>query len=205
MSAKRRFARGKARYRAQPTALVLCEDTKSCRTYLEDVRAYFRVNIEIAHCGYTDPKNILLEAQRRESKFDRIFCAIDRDEHHNYEEAAAIARRSKKIKVIASHPCFEYWLLLHFILTTKAYVRAGQRSPADCLIDDLRKQPGMSTYAKGQAKDLFEQLRGRFTAARQRAAATLEDAVQRKTWNPSTQLHELIEYIEGLSSPQPIG
>lgn len=51
------FNRQKSRYKPQPTVLVICEDSKSGKRYLEDASRHFRVNVvvEITHCGKTDP------------------------------------------------------------------------------------------------------------------------------------------------------
>jgi len=66
-----------------------------------------------------------------------------------------MAAKSPKVTVIASYPCFEYWLLLHFGYSRKPYARAGARSPADCLIEDLMKFPGMGDYGKGAKASPF--------------------------------------------------
>jgi hypothetical protein len=111
------FSRSKSRFKAQPKVLVLCEDSKSGKRYLEDACLHFRVKVlvEITHCGKTDPLNIVKEAISHQGKFDHIFCAIDRDNHQNFDEALNLIGASKKIEIIVSYPCFEFWLLLHFV------------------------------------------------------------------------------------------
>lgn len=108
-----RFDRAKPRFKPQPTVLVICEDTKSGKRYLEDASLYFRVRVQvdIIHCGNTDPKGIVKEAISRQGKFDHVFCAIDRDTHKNFDEVLNLANTSKKVEVIVSYPCFEFWLL----------------------------------------------------------------------------------------------
>jgi len=46
-------------------------------------------------------------------KNDEIWVVCDRDAHPNYHQSIAQAH-SQGIKVAASNPCFELWLILHF-------------------------------------------------------------------------------------------
>ena len=104
------FKRHASRYKAQPTVLVICEDSKSGKRYLEDATHHFRVHVvvEISHCGKTDPKGIVVEAMQRERNFDRVFCVIDRDTHENFNEALALASTSLKTEIIPSYPCLSF-------------------------------------------------------------------------------------------------
>lgn len=201
------FNRPKSRLKPQPTVLVICEDTKSGKRYLEDASLYFRVNVlvDITHCGNTDPKGIVTEAINRQGKFDHVFCAIDRDTHKNFDEALNLAKTSKKVEIIASYPCFEFWLLLHFGYNRKPYAETGKHSPADLLIKDLRTYPGLENYDKGKVQSIFELFLGsRFDQARSIAPKVLSEAIASAEMNPSTRLHELLNFFEKLSSPQQV-
>lgn len=200
-----RFDRPKPRYKPQPKVLVICEDTKSGKRYLEDASQHFRVKIqvEIIHCGKTDPKGIVKEAISRQKKFDHIFCAIDRDTHQNFDEALILAKTAEKVDVIVSYPCFEFWLLLHFGYNRKPYAAAGKHSAADLLIKDLCTYPDLENYEKGKDLSIFKLLVGkRFDEARRIAPKVLAEAIASEEMNPSTRLHELIDLFEKLSLPQ---
>ena len=200
-----RFDRAKPRFKQQPTVLIICEDTKSGKIYLEDASQYFRVKVqvEITHCGKTDPKGIVEAAISRQKEFDHVFCAIDRDTHKNFDEALNLAHTSKKVEVIASYPCFEFWLLLHFRNSRKPYTAVGKYSAADLVIKDLRTYPCMKDYDKGQDQNIFKLLlENAFTKARQIAPKVLDEAIASGEMNPSTRLHELIDFFEELSTPQ---
>jgi hypothetical protein len=199
------FNRQKPKFKPQPTVLVICEDTKSGKRYLEDASLHFRVNVlvEITHCGNTDPKGIVTEAINRQTKFDHVFCAIDRDTHKNFDEALNLAKTSKKIDIIISYPCFEFWLLLHFGHNRKPYAATGKHSPADLLIKDLRTHPCLENYDKGQDLNIFNLLLGKqFAEARRIAPKILTEAIASEEMNPSTRLHELLDFFEELSSPK---
>lgn len=198
------FKRSKPRFLPQPTVLVICEDSKSGKRYLEDASVHFRVKVqvEITHCGKTDPLNIVKEALSRQGKFDRVFCAIDRDTHTNFSEAQNLAKTSKKVELITSYPCFEFWLLLHFGFSRKPYAATPKHSAAELLIKDLRTYPEFENYDKGKNQNTFLLLLDRLAEAQRIASGVLTQAIDSGEMNPSTRLHELISYFETLSVPR---
>ena len=200
------FERKKPSLKPQTRVLVICEDTKSSLQYLKDAAHHFRAyaEVDIVHCGKNDPLNIVKEAMERQRLFDHVYCAIDRDRHENFDEALDLAKGKKKISVIASYPCYEFWLLLHFQKTRRPYIGVGKNSSGDLLVKDLCKVAGMENYAKGSFENLFERLIDRLPTARQRAAQVMEEALNNDNLNPSTRLHDLIECFEFLGKPQPV-
>jgi hypothetical protein len=153
-----RFEREKPQLKPLPRVLILCEDSKSCLDYLNEAAQHFRshAEVEIAHCGKTNPKGIVAEALRRCAFFQRVYCVIDRDTHYGFDEAiSAAAAHSKPVGIIASYPCYEFWLLLHFRDTRAPHMSAGKTSGSDRLIKELVKEQGMERYAKGCFDCLF--------------------------------------------------
>jgi len=201
-----RFDRKAPSLKQQARVLVLCEDTKSSRNYLQDAANHFRAyaEVEIAHCGKNDPKGIVEVAVKRQHNYDHVYCAIDRDSDPKFDAALSQADAHAKVTVIASYPCYEYWLLLHFRKTRKEYIGVGNHSSGDLLAQDLRKEEGMQDYDKGASKSLFDDLITKLPKARQRAAEVLAEASADDGMNPSTRLHELIDLFEKLGTPQPI-
>ena len=69
--------------------------------------------------------------------YDHIFCVFDRDQHESFNRARAkvrsLATRSRNplaISEVASVPCFEVWVLLHFEQTdapSRAIACIGRR------------------------------------------------------------------------------
>ncbi len=198
------FRRRGARHQVQPSVLVICEDSKSARQYLQDAARYFRVHVkvEIMHIGKTDPKGIVSAAIERSERYDKVFCSIDRDSHQGFQEALAMARRCAAVRVIASYPCFEFWYLLHFCYTRRAYTSVGSASAGERLISHLRSMPGMSDYAKGSDKCMFDFLLPLFLQARARARRVWAEASRDGEMNPSTEVHELLDYFESLALPR---
>lgn len=196
------FGRDTSSRKPLPTVLVICEDKKSGRRYVEDAAYHYRIHVtvEVAHIGKTDPLSIVHEGIRQSKRYDKVFCVIDRDTHTNWGAALRLADGHDDLIVIPSYPCFEYWLLLHFRANRSPYSAKGQRSAGDCCVADLQKCDGMANYAKGDDDSVFDDLLARLPKARERARRTLEDARCVNEMNPSTQLHELIKYFEELET-----
>jgi hypothetical protein len=199
----RPFARPAARFKPQPKVLVLCEDAKSARDYLDDAARDFRAFASVEHCGRTDPPGIVAEALSRQHGYEEIHCVFDRDDHPGFDQARSDAKQSEKICVVTSYPCFEFWLLMHFGYRRTPFRSAGTRSAGDQLLRELRNQAEMSDYAKGNAKGLYASLTSRLPEARKHAARALVDAIDTREPNPSTQIHLLIARFEPLSEPRP--
>lgn len=197
------FNRRKGRYKPQQRVLVLCEDSKSCLTYLVDAARHYRSNAEvkIAHCGRTDPRGIVAEAGAQKSAFDEVYCAIDRDDHDTFDEAVGLAARLG-VTVIASHPCYEFWLLLHFRMTRAPQTAVGALSAGERVVRALRGEPEMAQYDKGSGDSVFSTCLPRLPVARERAIQALEQAIREDELNPSTRIHLLLEVLERLGTPQ---
>lgn len=205
MRTRSSFARKGAKFKTQPRVLVLCEDTKSSKRYFEDAKAHFRAyaEVQISHCGQTDPIGIVSEALGRSKVFERVYCAIDRDSHASFHQALQAAGANSKVTVIASYPCFEFWLRLHFGFTRAPYAPGGNDSAADRVIRDLKLQSGMAQYDKAR-EGVFAQLLNSLPQARTTSAQVLKAAIDEGNPNPSTQVHLLIAAFEQLSRPSPV-
>lgn len=201
------FARGVARFRPQPTILIICEDKVSSHDYLKKAAQHFRASaiVEVDHCGKTDPQGIAENALRRCKDYERVYCVVDRDSHKNFHAAIKIVADSKKnVELIISNPCFEYWIIIHFNYTRKGYTSMGAASSGAQALKELTSIKDMSDYEKGNAGQLFERLLPRLETAERHAARSLADAVGCGEFNPSTQMHLLIQQLRKLAAPQPI-
>lgn len=128
------LARRKARRAPYAKVLIVCEGEKTEPHYFKGMKDHYGLNsanVEVCgDCG-SDPLSIIRHAKQRyrEEKdagdaFDKVFCVFDQDAHAHYTQGIAAIRGATPQGVyvaITSVPCFEYWLLLHFSYTTKAY------------------------------------------------------------------------------------
>jgi hypothetical protein len=194
------FKRGKPRFKPQPQILIICEDSKSAKTYLEEAAIYFRASakVEITHCGYTDPKGIVQNAIRHLKPFDEVVCVVDRDEHTNLDPASELQRSHDKLTLLISYPCFEFWLLLHFGFTRAPFDTAGS------VMQALVTKPGMAQYKKGSTQGLFQTLLPKLPHAIHHADKCLAQAAELNEMNPSTPIHQLIRRLMDLGQTVPI-
>lgn len=198
------YGRPRPRFKAQPRVLVICEDSKSALTYLREAARYYRADlqVEVTHCGRTDPQGIVGEAVRHARKYDHVYCAIDRDEHPLFAAAEQLAREHRaKVTMKASFPCYEFWLLLHFRKARRPYIKTAKHSAGDLACRDLCAEDGMLNYDKGDPKGLFLTLLPRLDDAMRRAVEVLAEADADGNPNPSTRLHELLEEFQKLGTP----
>ena len=206
------MAKGKAKgalRRAGPSrqpydrVLVLCEGAKTEPHYLSELRNYYKLsiaNIEVSGTG-ADPMSLVALAKqrardeiRRGEKFDRIYCVFDRNSHANFSQASQNATQDG-ICLARSWPCFEFWLLLHFRYSRRPYASTGGRSASDNCVVDLRNH--LPNYSKGGG-GVFVQLLPRLDRAKLNAIKAKEDAQTAGEKNPSTEFHELVEYLQSL-------
>ncbi len=90
-------------------------------------------------------KQLKREAQKEQNPYDALFVVLDKDGYTKHPETFNKAR-DNKINVSFSSISFEYWYLLHFEYTTRAFINCDE------LIDYLK------TYVKDYDKtaDYYE-------------------------------------------------
>ena len=214
-------ARKKSFRKPYDRVLIICEGGKTEPYYFEEVKSILELdsaNIKIdGSCG-SSPINVFNHAalifnedRKTGDIYNRVFCVFDRDSHTSYEEALqkidSLNTQLVKKKIInadeliftaiKSVPSFEYWFLLHYIPTTKPYEKSGDKSVGDQVIDDLREY--IPSYKKTQ-KGIFERSikEGLLDGAKAHSKRIFEAAKISGEFNPSTNVHELIDYLQNL-------
>jgi len=191
--------------------LIVCEGEKTEPRYFQDLRNHYGLNtanIEVCgECG-SDPNSVLQFATQRyrEEKdagdaFDQVFCVFDKDAHANYDKALnAIAKAQPRNTFVAmnSVPCFEYWLLLHFIYSTRPYLALPGNSAGNQVLSELRGY--LPDYEKG-ADNIFALLLDQLEFAKNNAVRSLREAQASGTDNPSTRIHELVSFLQAIKMP----
>ena len=198
--------------RAPPTrvsydrVLIVAEGEQTEPIYFDGLANHYRLttaDITVVGMG-SDPSRVVKEAQEAQARekalgdgYDNVYCVFDRDSHTNFSSASALAIESG-FRLARSWPCFEYWLLLHFLFSRKPYARSGNRSPCDNCIRDLRKH--VAHYEKASL-GIFEELVSRLDLAKKHAAQAMAEVDSDEDRNPSTEVHELVEYLQHLKRP----
>ncbi len=146
--------------------------------------------------SFSDIKNLL-----KELKSDlptKIYCLIDMDAIiHDKNKADYIAQKQKLLKhknakglleIIESHPCIEFWFLLHFGKISKEF------NLCDDVIKQLKKKKLFEDYCKEcrYTKEIYTKLKD-----------LLKDAIENGKWNSSlnsdtksySEIWKIFEYL----------
>jgi hypothetical protein len=164
--------------------------------------------VKMKGCGGS-PKHIISEAISIKEKscggsdgidYDLIWCVMDVEapkQHSDLDEAFNDARGKSWLITILSNPCFEYWLLLHYGLTS-AYMNSN-----DELIDLLKKK--FPNYMKGNG-EIFNDIQDKIEEACKNSKQVIKSKRYEKTHgrdlrkcNPSTHVHFIVEKLIELS------
>ena len=104
---------------------IYCEGTKTEPAYFEALQGEFdQVQLEVNPVG-GEPQYVARKAiehhrksrRGRRSSFeetDQVWAVFDRDKHTTFA-AALNDCRTAGVRVASSNPCFELWLVLHFV------------------------------------------------------------------------------------------
>jgi len=129
----------------KPRILVLCEATDPERSYFSALKSDFGLtSVRVQSAGTIASMMKRVEREVREDPTqDEIWCVLDHDERTaeigRFNQWLRRPRRTTtRIHAAMSVPCFEYWLLLHFTLTTKHYRGTGDLSACKQVRRELR-------------------------------------------------------------------
>lgn len=186
--------------------LIVCEGEKTEVNYFEEIRQILRIstiNICVIHSDLgTEPKQIVQSAETEFLKtrsFEKVFAVFDRDEHRTYFDAISMAEaRDKKFKndegksvdfcAIASVPCFELWLLIHFQEVLAPIHRH----------DALKRLQGyIASYEKGN-NNTFAMTRNFLEIASERAKALQARFSRISGEDPYTDVHVLVGILRSM-------
>ncbi|MBF0550844.1 MAG: RloB domain-containing protein [Deltaproteobacteria bacterium] len=192
--------------------LIVCEGAKTEPNYFKVLIKHLKLNtanVIIDDTAGSSPGSVVkraLEEFQKTKDYNKVFCVFDRDTHGDYKAAVDTIRRAQlgkghSIRAITSVPCFEFWLLLHFKRTEKDYYdRLG--SICDKVIIDLEEF--IPDYAKGNTQiflSLKDKLETAIKHAKQVCASRETAGIDEDlgTYNPYTNVHELVSYLQELS------
>ncbi|PWV65680.1 RloB family protein [Plasticicumulans acidivorans] len=213
---KHRQARDLARKRPQRVShdrvLIVCEGSKTEPNYFREIIRAYRLHtasVTVLPCTRGTAPIAVVECARdlfdkgscergiSPRAFERVYAVFDRDQHDSYREALDLAKsldgrrrndakESVCFRAIASVPCFELWLLLHYedVSTWQVDVETVMR----CL---GVRFPG---YAKG-SNDVFARTCDRLDTAKHHARILAEQSDAYGAPAPYTAVFELVELL----------
>lgn len=204
--ARHKIDRAKARRAPLPTALITCEGRVTEPVYLDALLRHLGLpmaNVQIAPGdNHSDALAVVQRALDRfnlQPDFDHVFAVVD-GEQANLPEARTLARdtghrrpdgRPLTVDLIVSHPCFEYWLLLHFSPATQPLPDAGAAEWALMQCDPrYRKNDRTALAALAARADVALTHAAAAAAALQAAAAT----------HPATDMPLLVLALQAMAA-----
>ena len=204
----------RGRGRPHDRIMVVCEGSKTEPRYFTQIRIERKLGnklVLISGCpSGTAPLQIIEAAAGlfrdgnrhndiNPGSFDRIYAVFDRDQHPSYREALEKAEqldlamkndegRKVPFTAIPSNPCFELWLLIHFLDVTA-------HSP--CGDVEARLREHLPNYRKG-SPDSYASTVDRLEDARIRARRLAESSSPHSDDAPYTDVHLLVDTLRGL-------
>jgi len=188
--------------------LVVCEGKKTEPNYFNELRDLLRLssaNVQAVPSDYgNDPVSVVRYAEDRlnsQDGYDKVYCVFDRNGHANFDEARQRIRNSVDgqqgtLVEAASTPCFEFWILLHFVYTAAPQNAVGGRSSCRRVIDRLERD-FLPEYQKNFS-GVFDQLASRLDVAVTNADRLEAQNGASLSANPSTSVHNLVSYLRTL-------
>lgn len=204
------LARRSAKRKPYDKVLIVSEGEMTEPNYFNELKDHYELdsaNVKVTgDCG-SSPMSVVRYAQQlyREARdtgdaFDKVFCVFDKDTHGDYQQALEALENTKPAGVyeaITSVPCFEYWLLLHFTFTDRPFHATGNHSIAATVLDELKRYwPEYEKAAKGSFLHCIDQLE----FAKANAGHILLSVQANGSDNPSTHVHELVEYLQNIKT-----
>jgi len=214
---REQLKRKQSQRRSHDRILIVTEGSKTEPNYFNGIRVAYRlssanvVTVSSKQVG-TAPIQIVQYAKElfqdgdvhlriQARAFEQVFAVFDRDDHDSYFDALRQAKlldgklkndlkRSVRFQSIASVPCFELWLLLH-------YEEIHAPLHRDVVMRQLRKH--LPDYDKGM-RGVFTKTRDKLDVAMQRAEALAARFTAHDGSEPFTAVVDLVKLLTSLRS-----
>lgn len=217
--AKEELARSAASRIPRRRVLIVTEGEVTEVEYFEALRSSLKlVSVDLDICGKecdSSPTAVVRYALHRaeaEGTYKRggyndVYCVFDRDTHQDFEKALSQILNANKprsgfkgetITAVPSYPCFEFWLLLHFIYSRAPFVAAGRKSVAQVVESELKKYSPFENFDKSLTNEMAQALQAKTVIAIEHAEMVMEDVEKTGNVNPSTKVHLLVKALYDL-------
>lgn len=213
---KRDLARKLNRRASYDRILIVSEGSKTEPNYFKEIRATYRLNtanVAVQPSGRgTEPIQVVRYAEElfllgdsrkgiAPRAFEQVYAVFDRDDHRTYFDALRMAeglgdryrndiKQPVVFRAVASVPCFELWLLLHYEEILHPIHR-------DEVMRRLKAR--VRGYEKG-ATGMFDITRGTLEQATRHAHGLAERGSAHDGNEPYTDVADLVERLIGFST-----
>lgn len=179
---------------ARKTVLIVCEDEKSCKYYLEEIYKKYKENYR-QKVTIKIKKGTAKNAKIKYGIADETYIVLDKEKGQEplFEKSIEIAKKENYITIV-SVPCYEYWLLLHFECSTSPFRNCAE-------IEEKLNKHLKSQYEKGSCKQITDYFLPEIETALCNAKKIAKNTKEEMDYpNPSTQLHTLIQTMKELAN-----
>ncbi|HMD74268.1 MAG TPA: RloB family protein [Steroidobacteraceae bacterium] len=196
----RHLARKKATRAGLPAILIVCEGKQTEPNYIHGFCVMHGINranvVLIPGDGETSAIQLVRKARQRfqiDRDFDAVFVVCDCDGEDPIEARRQAAKPMKNasgqilaVQLIASSPCFEFWLLLHFEYLARPFPTAAS------VIDILERH--LTDYDKAD-RLIFPKVRSGLERALGNARQLKTELAAIGARTPDTDMAVLIEML----------
>ncbi|MDD4650714.1 MAG: RloB family protein [Methanothrix sp.] len=187
--------------------IIICEGECTEPIYFKRFNSELRfsgVSIKTPPVPETNPVQLVRAAihlkNRRDCRIslkegDEIYCVYDVDDNTDKDLNIAFDLAKKNgIKVLLSNPCFEIWFLLHFLQVNTAYYREELFEKIKDYIADYEKSQEVYHLLRDRQQTAIDNAKNLNIFHEERGIS-----LYCRASNPSTQVFELVEYIQSIS------
>ena len=210
-----RFREARAKIQIRKRGLILCEGQteeryfKGLVTKEEYRRLFAAISVDIYKPKDHSPRGLVTEAKnrikaaQRIDPYDFVWIVFDKDGHANVADTFEQALQSKQeIRIAFTAHCFEYFVLLHFVRTTKAFGKC------DDIVSEVRTH--LPDYQK--ATDVFATLAPYAATgmansewSMSRNQPDIDDGKRPYELSAYSNIHELVDYLtEEIGKPRKV-
>lgn len=197
---QRKLARHKGARKGLSAVLIICEGRETEPNYIEGLIDHLGVNraaVKVVHGeSVTDPLGLVRKAQRAftsDGGYDLVYVVCDGDAPQ-LADARELARKTLRntsrerteVQLIASHPSFEFWLLLHFEYSVRPYLSGADAAMA------LRRH--VTDYAKND-RNIFAKVATGLDTACRNSDRLKKELAKTGAQVPDTDMRTLIDQL----------
>lgn len=193
------------------TVYIVCEGTETEPAYFEfmkrnkwERRISNMIKLKTSKdAGGTDRDRLVKYAieLKRDNRGDEVWCVFDVEAPGTFPNLRNTLERARKkgIEIALSNPAFEYWLLLHFVETTRSFANCDEVTSAlkNHWHDYDKRNTKIEDFQKidGSCGDAVE--RARRIRNNSQPSSHTTDPMPR----PSTDVDKLVTYIAEMPKP----
>lgn len=192
----------------KPKVLIVCEGKETEPQYFNLIKKKYHLRsvvvikssilgsapISVAQSA-VDLNQEQIDLYGPSAEYEKVFCVYDTDKHTSLPEAKRLIDEHDFTAII-SNICFEYWFILHYQYSRAPFLPKGGRSASQACVKKLKEY--IEDYEKAEVEKYFNDLFSRLETAITNSQKSLKDAVSTNELNPSTNMHELILFLQSL-------